>query len=88
MLDSFFSTAEVCSSLCLSVLSNHDVNLGAEEEGEALDEILGPHAQLLVTGTWLTIKELSVVLATIVQNIPFISKHALIIIFHLIKYWI
>lgn len=76
MLDSFFSTAEVCSSLCLSVLSNHDVNLGAEDEGDALDEILGPHAQLLVTGTWLSIKELSVVLATIIQNIPFISKQS------------
>eukprot|EP00210_Caulerpa_lentillifera_P001879 g1808.t1 len=70
-LDAFFAVSEICSSLCLSVLSNHDVNIGADDEGDALDEILGPHAQLLATGTWLTIKELSVVFATIIHNIPF-----------------
>lgn len=46
--------------------------MGASD-GESDDEAdaMGPEAQLLMTGTWLTIKELSVVLATLAQHLPF-----------------
>lgn len=51
-----------------------DVNVGVSasdnEDGDEIDDAWGPQAQILMTGTWLSVKELSVVLGTMAEQMP------------------
>ncbi|GAB4815827.1 hypothetical protein N2152v2_002873 [Parachlorella kessleri] len=58
-----------------------DLDEPEAEEGSAVDEEgcalgLGPKAQVIITGCWLTMKECSLVLATIVRSVPLSGSEA------------
>ena len=41
-----------------------------DDEVDDVEGSMGPEAQFLMTGTWLTVKELSVVLGTVAKCLP------------------